>query len=118
MKIENLKENMVFKNYKELCVFLGIKIAGGNSKQAQLNELARHCSLEREGHSFRIKEVYAAPIKDKASKGRKGFYSELLQALVMDYLVTRNISEICTTRNNLLCKVEMMQENFIYDEKK
>lgn len=118
MRIGNLKENMFFKNYKELCGFLGIKVVGGNSKQAQLNEIARHCCLEKEGHSFRIKEVYATPIKEKASKGRKGYYNELLQALVMDFLIRQNISEICLTRNNLLCKIEVMQEHFVYDEKK
>lgn len=118
MQVWRLKENMAFKNYKELCAFLGVKVAAGNSKQAQLAEIARHCRLGKMGHQIHIKEVYHSPIKEKTSRGRKGIYSELLQALIMDFLVVQNISEICTTRNSILDKIGAVNKNFIYDEKK
>ena len=36
MKIENLQENMVIKNYKELCSLLEIKSLAGNSKKGTI----------------------------------------------------------------------------------
>lgn len=118
MNVGNLKENMTFKNYKALCDFLEIEIMGGNSKQAQLTELARHCRYEKVGHRILIKEVYAAPISEAASRGRKGIYSDILQSLIMDFLVSQNLSEICMSRNSLLIKVGMMNENSAYDDKR
>ena len=39
MNIENLKEGMVVKNYKELCKLLEIEPKISNSKKAQLKEM-------------------------------------------------------------------------------
>ena len=39
MKIENLHEGMVIKNYKEFCELLGIIPKRGNSKNSQIKEI-------------------------------------------------------------------------------
>ena len=117
MHVNRLKENMNFKNYKELCKFLGINVLSGNSKQAQFTELARHCLYEKVGHQILIKEIYPSPISESASRGRKAVYSEILQSLVMDFLISLNLSETCMTRNSLLIKVGMVNESYVYDEK-
>lgn len=60
MKIENLYEGMVIKNYKELCKLLEIKVApGGNSKKAQFKELDTYCSYHKEGQKIVIDEIYS-----------------------------------------------------------
>ena len=60
MKIENLYEGMVIKNYKELCKLLEIKVApGGNSKRAQFKELDTYCSYHKEGQTIIIDEIYS-----------------------------------------------------------
>ena len=117
MNINQLKKNMSFKNYRALCDFLGISVLAGNSKQAQFNELARHCHLVKVGHHIFVEEVYDSPIEN-VGRGRKGVYNEILQQLIMDFFVGQSLSEICITRNTILCKIGMMNEQFVYDEKK
>lgn len=61
IKIENLENGSVIKNYKELCKILEIKNCGGNSKKAQLEKLGRNCDFEKKGRAFIINEVYDTP---------------------------------------------------------
>ena len=58
MKIENLHEGMVIKNYGELCKLLEIERTGGSSKRAQLKELDTYCSYHTQGHKIIIDEIY------------------------------------------------------------
>jgi hypothetical protein len=39
MNIDQLKEGLVVKDYKELCVLVGEKVKEGNAKKAQLKEI-------------------------------------------------------------------------------
>ena len=48
MNIDNLKEGMIIKNYKELCKLLEIRIYQGNSKDAQMKELQKISGLSKE----------------------------------------------------------------------
>lgn len=45
MNINNLTENQIIKNYKELCGMLEINSTTSNSKKAQFKELDRFCTL-------------------------------------------------------------------------
>ena len=54
MNIDNLKEGMIIKNYKELCKLLKIKPVGGSSKKAQLKELAMFVDYEKQGMKYLI----------------------------------------------------------------
>ena len=54
MNVENLCEGLIIKNYKELCVLLGIKVTGGDSKKSQLKDLERYCKYHKEGNKFII----------------------------------------------------------------
>lgn len=67
MNIDNLKEGMIIKNYKELCKVLKIKPTGGSSKKAQLKELAMFVDYEKQGIKYLINEIYAFP-KEKEDK--------------------------------------------------
>lgn len=80
MKIENLSEGLIIKNYKELCSILEIKVEAGNSKKAQLKELERFVKYHKQGNKFIIDEIYFN-IKEKVdmrfNNGKKGeFYGE------------------------------------------
>ena len=61
MKIENLKEGLIVKNYKEMCKLLGEEERTGNSKISQLKEWKRHFGFYKEGNKFIITEVYDEP---------------------------------------------------------
>lgn len=56
MDYNKLKENQMFKNYKELCKFIGWKYyKGGDSKKAQFKELSKFCDYKMNpNHSIKI----------------------------------------------------------------
>ena len=58
MKIENLHEGMVIKNYKELCKLLEINVSSGNGKIAQVKNLGTYCKYHKEGYKIIIDEIY------------------------------------------------------------
>ena len=60
-QFNKLKEGMKIKNYKQLCELIEEETKSGKSKKAQLKEIERHIKLEKQGHAFTIKEVYASP---------------------------------------------------------
>lgn len=60
----------IFKNYKELCRFMGWKVySGGKAKRLQLEQLERLCKYHKEGNKIVIDEVYSVAIK-KPEDGR------------------------------------------------
>lgn len=88
MKIENLKENMVLKNYKELCSVLEIKVATGKQKQLQFKELERYCTYHKEGNKIVIDKLFKeVKVKvDKRSNGNNTKYSGELEYLILTLL--------------------------------
>lgn len=56
MDYNKLKENQMFKNYKEFCKFIGWKYhKGGDSKKAQFKELSKFCDYKiNPNHSIKI----------------------------------------------------------------
>ena len=85
MKIENLKEGMVIKNYKELCGLLEINPIGGNAKKAQLVELKRFCDFSKQGYKFIINKIYIEP-KAKKSSGNNSKYIKEIGDILVEYL--------------------------------
>ena len=57
MKIENLHEGQIFKNYNDLCATLEIKAKRGNSKNAQIKEMNTLFSHHKEGNKIVIDEI-------------------------------------------------------------
>ena len=110
MKIENLQENMVIKNYKELCSLLEIKVYRGDSKLAQLKELATHVRYEKQGHKFIIKEIYKEQ-KVKEDK-RVGGYSEMRTLILRLLDISNQNNNIVLPTNVLLRKLSMVNDNY------
>lgn len=82
----SLKENQVFKNYKELCNYLSQPIGTGNKKIYQLQDFERYFEFHKQGHKIIIDNVYSEPLTDFS----KGIYSNLIQKLLLD-LMTREL---------------------------
>ena len=61
MKIENLKEKQMIKNYKELCNILNEKVLTGENKKIQLFNWESYFQYTRSGNSFIINEIYKKP---------------------------------------------------------
>ncbi|MGU8762528.1 GIY-YIG nuclease family protein [Clostridium perfringens] len=71
--MSNLKEGQVFKNYKELCVFLGWEITNGNSKKKQMDTLSTMCKWHKEGNKIVVDEVYE---KQLVKPNKKRMFSD------------------------------------------
>lgn len=110
MKIKNLQENMVIKNYKELCSLLEIKSSAGNSKKAQLKKLETYINYEKQGNKFIIKEIYK---KQKIKEDRRvGGYSEMRTLILRLLDVSNQNNNIVLPINVLLRKLSMVNDNY------
>lgn len=84
MDLENLKSDMVVKNYKDMCLILGEEECGGKQRTLQIKEWERHFDFERKGHKYIIKEIYPVPLpKDFSSND---VYSKYVQVILTKYL--------------------------------
>ena len=90
MKIENLHEGQVFKNYKELCAALGLEVVGGNQKKSQIKDIKRYCSFSRDGYKYIIDEIYDVP-KPKEG-GKESEYKEMKSLILRLLLLSRQES--------------------------
>ena len=74
-----LKKGQVFKNYKELCEFMGWKSTGGDYKKARLKELDSLCKWHKEGNKIVIYEVLKEEVElfkgEEMIGVRKGKYN-------------------------------------------
>lgn len=66
-----VKVGQEFKNYKELCLFLGEKIKTGNSKIKQLKRWKRNFDWNKDKQKYIITKVYDTP-KSKPKSKHKG----------------------------------------------
>ena len=55
---KKLENGQVFKNYKELCAFMGWKIYNGDGKIRQFKELTSLCNYHKQGHKIIIDNVF------------------------------------------------------------
>lgn len=117
MKVEKLKENMTFKNYKVLCKFLECSVLSGKSKKYQMEELQTYCRIQKSGHSVTVLEVYGTPIEIKEKRGRIGVYNELLPLIITDFLINTQQDVSYITRSDMLKNLAMVNENYDYGSK-
>ena len=58
MNIENICVGQEFKNFKELCLHLGVKPAvGGRNTKLQKEEFERYFRYSKSGHKIKIEEI-------------------------------------------------------------
>ncbi|WP_425203640.1 hypothetical protein [Priestia megaterium] len=112
MKIENISEGQIFKNYKELCKELEIPVKSSNSKKAQFSELSRYCKFVKVGHSIHIHEVYDQIIDKIETRGRKNIYGDMVQLLIADILAKSEDHVVTLSRNSLLRTINMINKNY------
>lgn len=86
MKLDTntLKINDTFKNYKELCAYLGEEPKKANSKVAQIKEWKRYFSFRKEGQKIIITEVFDTPQEKIDNRG--GNNNKNVKPM-MDYLM-------------------------------
>ena len=69
-KLKDLEIGHNFKKYKYLCNYFNLEVkTSANSKIAQLKEIGRYCTLEKNGHKLKIKEIYESPLPKIDGRG-------------------------------------------------
>jgi len=117
LRLDKLQAGKTFKNYKELCKELEMPVKTSNSKKAQLKELQRYCKLIKSGHSFTVVEVYNTPLKKLDNRGKNSIYNDLIQTLIIDYLLDSNKKINYITKHKLLKYLQMINDNYTYCSK-
>lgn len=120
MKLENISEGLIIKNYKEFCELVGESVTTGNAKKSQTKEWECYLKFYNEGHKFIIEEIYENTL-DKIDHRRDGNYSiygDYVKSLIMNLLLenskTRNGRVLSFSANSLLRLLEMINDNYAY----
>ena len=112
IKIENISEGQIVKNYKAMCAELDVPIEAGNSKKAQLKEWECHFAYERQGNKFIITEIYDIPKEKVDGRGKSSKYGELIQFLLADALFRTKRKHLSIGITKLLTTINMVNENY------
>lgn len=123
MKIENLKQGMIIKNYKELCLLLGVTVRDGKSKRLQLQDFERYFKFHKIKNKFVIDEVFDV-INEKIDKRKdtqkisnNSLYSKDIQALIIDILAQSKDNSVYLSTNAFLRKLDMVNDNYAIGRK-
>ena len=87
MKLDNISEGLIIKNYKELCSLLELEPKAGNQKKAQLKDIERYFSYDKQGHKMIIKEIYNVPLPPNNNITQ---YIPLIERLVLHNMVVED----------------------------
>jgi len=119
MKISKLTKVMTFKNYKELCIFLGIKVmTSTNSKKAQFKELERYCTYTKQGQKIIITEIFEEPLdkEDLRIIGTHSKYVEHIKFLTLHLLSEIEEHRLLITKDRLLELLGMVNNKYLHKE--
>lgn len=119
MKIENLKEGQVLKNYKELCEVLGIEPkTSGKSRKLQEQEIQRYIAYHLEGRKYKIDQIYSKELEkmDKRTLGNNNDQARCIRYLICNMLSGYKIEQdevIGFSKALLLKKLFMTNDNYV-----
>ena len=124
MKLDTnvIKKGQIFKNYKELCSYLGEPVyQGGKQRQLQLKDWERYFSYKKEGYKFIITEVFDTPKEkiDKRSYGNRSKYVQPFMDYVMSTFDNRYLGEYFTISNWTMVILKLLDKeicNSIYKD--
>lgn len=110
-----LKVGQVFKNYKSICEWLGVKPASGNTKISHMKEFDRYCTYHKEGNKFVIDEVYDTPLDKKDGRSETSANNSVKYAddieTIMLYTLQNKKEFLCTISQALLL-CNLVNENY------
>jgi hypothetical protein len=110
LNLDNIKEGKVYKNYKELCSVLDEPYKAGNSKKAQLKQWEEQFDFMQFGYQFKINQIHPNLLKKGTNEEP---YIQIIQALILDLLVNEKDEILYISKNQLLKKINMINENYI-----
>ncbi len=95
LNLENIKVGDVFANYPAICGALCEPEKRGSPKDRQIANWERFLKFERQGHKFKILEIFISPIIkiDGRRKGNKSIYIKYTSSLLLNYLIDSRFIE-------------------------
>ncbi|ATF13667.1 hypothetical protein A616_17265 [Brevibacillus brevis X23] len=108
MDLTKLKVGETVKNYKELCLLLGVSTKTGKSKQIQLAEFELHFKYSKAGHCFIIEDIYNVP-QEKETK-RFGMVN-YIEELILNLLVSKK-GRVFLPKSQLFKVLNMVNDNY------
>ncbi len=106
----------VFKNYKEMCGYLGLPIMKSNSKKSQLKHLSQYFTLEKNGQELKIVDVIK-PIycKDDFQKD-SDILDEYVETLLLQYFINHERIDIYISKTKLWETLGMVNKDYFTAE--
>lgn len=121
MNINNIREGMEIKNYRELCRILEIPQKTGRSKEIQINNIRNYIELKKEDKS---RKYIIGKIKENALETsadieqiKERSYTKLIELLLIAYMIGEK-EFVCTYTYNQLINILCMANNInrLYQE--
>lgn len=122
MRITEIKEGQVVKNYKELCELLGEKPkpSGSNSQKAHIKKFERYFEYTKEGHKYIIAKIYDKKKKKEDNRGgnNKVFVDDFEKIMVYSLYHNKNhknnTCKMVASKGKLLKLTHMVNTNYDY----
>lgn len=108
---QGLRVGQVFKNYKELCSFMGWKSTGGDYKKARLRELETLCKYHNEGYKFIIDEVHQQRLLKEDKRREKAIYVNPIKGILF-YALKDFKGELYFSINQFTKLLEMFNNQY------
>jgi hypothetical protein len=123
MKIDNLTEKQVIKNYKDLCSMLEIEPKTSNSKNAQLKELETYCCYHKEGNKFIIDKIYEIKKEKQDNRknnvGSRAEYINDIELRLLGELLTKGKNNNLTIGKSVLLRdIGLVNSNYSFCKKR
>lgn len=104
----------IFKNYKELCRFMGWKTTGGDYKKARIKELDSLCAWHNEGYKFVIDKVFEIKKDIVDGRSKNNIYIDSAEALIIHNLKKSANAVTFITVGNLGEYVGLFNDEYQY----
>lgn len=107
-----LKEGMIFKNYKELCGFMGWETTRGNYMKARLKELDSLCKWYRQGNKMVIEIVYELRKPKEDGRFKNSTYLNPVEAILLFALKEKENPEVYFSNSKMYKLLGMFNSKF------
>lgn len=113
MKVENLHEGQVIKNYKELCKILEIEEKPGKSRQLQHNHFNQYFEYKKEGHKYIINKIYKN-VENKIKRGGNNrLFVDDFRNLIISILHNNRSETMLMSKGMLYKTMNLVNENYL-----
>lgn len=107
-----LTEGMVFKNYKELCAYLGWEVKEGNAKKSQMKELDTKCKWYKKGQKIVIEFVYEYEKPKEDGRSKNNVYINPVEVILLFALKDMEKPEIYFSNSKMYRVLGLFNDKF------